>query len=973
MHKAKKLLIMFLIVTILMPLLPQNISFASEDSSSSQLTGDEWSEEFEEGPGFTVKGLTKAQRTYFARYIRAWMNENHNQSTKIVIYDSSSYSTLAYQNGETPAGGLSLLRSGTAKPSGKVYSQKIPISCAYFTAGMLHQALGVDWDKYFKCQNRVGYYGTGDSDYADPGKGKIKIPAGDTGIDSSLNGQSFFNRLPGSEVLQEGDVFCIGELGHAVIYMGIDPATGHHQVAETDGSSDVVGIHNITKITPLTVDVLHTVPRYKTATVYRLRPEVVAPTWHGVPSKIVIQWLNCTTEIDPNDIESVNIKYDENAQLFYSGIAPTIGTLGTTNRFLSIIKGLWNLFKEIINYAIGLPALILRMPFVGLAHLAEVMVSSSAQVISENEADSNITLEKIIFNEVPVFDVNIFNINKAGGQELSAGAEGENVIRVLREHIAGWYLAFRNLVITVLFVILLYLGLRMVITNIAEEKAHYKRMLLDWLVSFVIVMFVSYFLVVILDLNDYIINVLKEQMGNSETVYEKVRLIAYTSFKFTEGWYGTIMYIALIWYMIKFAWKYAKRMLTTYILIMLSPLVAISYAIDKIKDNKAQSLGKWLKEIAYTVLIQSVHCLIYVTFVAGIIEKVIKNGNDILQVVGVTVFLIISIKFMETAENLFKTIFGFENSSVLKEVMSTSFEMFVKFKLATRVAKAYFKGAYKVGKGIGKAGIAVGKGGSNLLAKVSPVKYGGWRERRRGEWAAFKEGINEAKNGGPEIDYSEETTTGINKLAKLYESRNREQSLENRYKGKGKEARKLAGKAATSALQGIHFVLDESTSAIAGISKLIAAGTAGIQFRRVFQRVTGGREKRDVRRPGGGNRRGLAEGGENGSGSRGERRAQGREEKLSRLDKRMFHAPKGISGELRRMKEETKGKTMLYHVHAKDVEYTKAFNVMGTEGIFKGFTETASKEDILRTKTALGILTEQTKTPDLRNDQTSII
>lgn len=150
MVKAKKLLIVLLIVTILMPFLPQNTSKASSDSGYN-----EWSEEYQEGFGFEIKGLTIAQRTYFAKYIRAYMKDNHEMSEKMIIYDSSSYSTLAYQN-EKPL--RDVLRSGQAVPSGKVYSQKIPLSCAYFTAGMLHHALNIDFDKYYRCYQNRGYF-----------------------------------------------------------------------------------------------------------------------------------------------------------------------------------------------------------------------------------------------------------------------------------------------------------------------------------------------------------------------------------------------------------------------------------------------------------------------------------------------------------------------------------------------------------------------------------------------------------------------------------------------------------------------------------------------------------------------------------------------------------------------------------------------------------------------------------------------
>ena len=150
------------------------------------------------------------------------------------------------------------------------------------------------------------------------------------------------------------------------------------------------------------------------------------------------------------------------------------------------------------------------------------------------------------------------------------------------------------------------------------------------------------------------------------------------------------MYIALVVLMVKYAWKYAKRMLSGYILIMLSPLVAISYAIDKIKDNRSQSLSKWLKEVSFTVLVQSLHVLVFVTFEAGIIHQIAKSGGNFIQFAGMTVFMIIAVNFMESAEKVLMGILGFESSSILKESMESTFGAVGTVKKVGSFAKGYY-------------------------------------------------------------------------------------------------------------------------------------------------------------------------------------------------------------------------------------------------------------------------------------------
>ena len=45
-------------------------------------------------------------------------------------------------------------------------------------------------------------------------------------------------------------------------------------------------------------------------------------------------------------------------------------------------------------------------------------------------------------------------------------------------------------------------------------------------------------------------------------------------------------------------------MVTIGFLIVIAPLVTITYSIDKISDGKAQGMNTWFREFAYNVLIQ---------------------------------------------------------------------------------------------------------------------------------------------------------------------------------------------------------------------------------------------------------------------------------------------------------------------------------------------------------------------------------
>ena len=60
------------------------------------------------------------------------------------------------------------------------------------------------------------------------------------------------------------------------------------------------------------------------------------------------------------------------------------------------------------------------------------------------------TIQDIIFNTVPLLDINFFS-HTAGGQQVRDGSP----IDLIRTSVATWYVAFRNLVIVALAIIII--------------------------------------------------------------------------------------------------------------------------------------------------------------------------------------------------------------------------------------------------------------------------------------------------------------------------------------------------------------------------------------------------------------------------------------------------------------------------------------------------------------------------------------
>lgn len=116
-----------------------------------------------------------------------------------------------------------------------------------------------------------------------------------------------------------------------------------------------------------------------------------------------------------------------------------------------------------------------------------------------------LTPEEMFANEVPLLDVNFFSETRDG---LITDADGNKYIETitqtgqkikmkstaleLRPTISKWYFALRNLAIVALLSILVYIGIRILISSSADDKAKYKQRMVDWLVAMCLLFFMHY-------------------------------------------------------------------------------------------------------------------------------------------------------------------------------------------------------------------------------------------------------------------------------------------------------------------------------------------------------------------------------------------------------------------------------------------------------------------------------------------------
>lgn len=104
---------------------------------------------------------------------------------------------------------------------------------------------------------------------------------------------------------------------------------------------------------------------------------------------------------------------------------------------------------------------------------------------------------------------------KAGNTEETETVEEYSSARELQSVVASWYKAFRNLALVALLSILVYIGIRIVLSSTAGDKAKYKQMLTDWVVALCLVFLMHYIMSFAVTINEKFIEVVSSITTNN--------------------------------------------------------------------------------------------------------------------------------------------------------------------------------------------------------------------------------------------------------------------------------------------------------------------------------------------------------------------------------------------------------------------------------------------------------------------------
>ena len=278
--------------------------------------------------------------------------------------------------------------------------------------------------------------------------------------------------------------------------------------------------------------------------------------------------------------------------------------------------------------------------------------------------------EAIFSNNIAALDVNFLNPNTydaVSSEPHAQDASDSAAAGSIRQAVSDWYVSFRNIAIVGLLSVLVYLGIRILISSTATDKAKYKESLQNWVVALCLVFFIHFIMAGLLMITDRFTDLFSDAANSGITVQInstsegmikfRTNLIGFARFNAQSvSMYNTaaytILYIALVIYTFVFTFMYFKRFLYMAFFTMIAPLVALTYPIDKAGDGKAQAFNLWFKEYTMNLILQPVHLILYVALVSSAMDLVKQN----------LLYALVAIAFLIPAEKFIKKMFGMDKA-----------------------------------------------------------------------------------------------------------------------------------------------------------------------------------------------------------------------------------------------------------------------------------------------------------------------
>lgn len=133
----------------------------------------------------------------------------------------------------------------------------------------------------------------------------------------------------------------------------------------------------------------------------------------------------------------------------------------------------------------------------------------------------SVSPKEIFSNEIALLDVDFFNPMP---DETTTDSHGntkvvQSTAKQLQSTISRWYNILRDIAIVALLSILVYIGIRILISSTSNDKAKYKQMIIDWVVALCLLFVMQY----IMSFSNILVNKITEIVQSIDTTTEDVK------------------------------------------------------------------------------------------------------------------------------------------------------------------------------------------------------------------------------------------------------------------------------------------------------------------------------------------------------------------------------------------------------------------------------------------------------------------
>ena len=332
-----------------------------------------------------------------------------------------------------------------------------------------------------------------------------------------------------------------------------------------------------------------------------------------------------------------------------------------------------------------------------LAEISKIIVSFGDGIvhIMARATGEVVTIDKLVFNKVDKVSIDYWNYTNSNATEISTPIKNYMAIPVQK-----WYKVFNRIAVMVYMIVLVYIGIAVMLSSTGEKRARYKELTMTWVIGIAILFLFPYVMKYIIKLNDALTNMIanvstsfgftqqegtggdlgqlgfldvafeygkpefSKHLGNSKDIITFTRNVAIGVKDDGSGNKKTnanialaLVYDVLIGQTLVILIMYYKRAFMMAFLIVIFPLVAMSYVIDKIGDGKSQSFGLWFKEFLVNVVVQTFHAIVYVLITGGGIKSYIDSSG------GNFIFMSLCVLFLFEGEKILRGIFGIQSQA----------------------------------------------------------------------------------------------------------------------------------------------------------------------------------------------------------------------------------------------------------------------------------------------------------------------